>query len=326
MTNLSTQTAQSGTSSSSTSSEGSSPSGSSMNATLTHTSSQNALKAGIYSNRLLAHEDPHLLQECIEGYIKDFEITTTAGYQLAQQLAQVVLKLNRLENWQADFIEAHLAKKGTRFEFVNQLNLNMNHIEQLPFWYFNGCQKSRKEARQIYAAYKQLERLIANHSSDLVEKIQTVFPDLWHFVMGASDAYSNDHTFSEKLSEYSKQNDPKLQLVDLKNYMLKHCQYHISWANSEDRYDTVLRGLRAQAQMDLFTNLNLQRGETSLHRRKTDLLAQLLQLKREAQSLKIIELENTAPSASTAPLAGIITFHENGSPAETATKSKGANA
>jgi hypothetical protein len=102
MTNLSTQTAQSGTSSSNTSSEGSSPSGSSKNATLKHTSSQNALKAGIYSNRLLAHEDPHLLQECIEGYIKDFEITTTAGYQLAQQLAQVVLKLNRLENWQAD--------------------------------------------------------------------------------------------------------------------------------------------------------------------------------------------------------------------------------
>jgi hypothetical protein len=98
------------------------------------------------------------------------------------------------------------------------------------------------------------------------------------------------------------------------------------WAQDEDRYEKVLRGLKAEVQMDLLANPNLQRGETSLHRRKTDLLAQLLQLKREAQSLKIIELENTAPSASTAPLAGIITFHENGSPAETATKSKGSNA
>lgn len=105
MTITSTQTAQSVTSSSSISSEGSSPSGPSKNATLQHTSSQNALKAGIYSNRLLTHEDPQLLQECIEGYVKDFEITTTAGYQLAQELAQVVLKLNRIENWQADIIE-----------------------------------------------------------------------------------------------------------------------------------------------------------------------------------------------------------------------------
>jgi len=121
MTTTSTQTTQSvtsssSTSSSSTSSEGSSPSGPSKNATLHHTSSQNALKAGIYSNRLLANEDPQLLQECIEGYVKDFEITTTAGYQLAQELAQVVLKLNRIENWQADIIESHLSKHKTRQE------------------------------------------------------------------------------------------------------------------------------------------------------------------------------------------------------------------
>lgn len=288
-------------------------------------SSQNALKAGIYSNRLLANEDPELLQECIEGYIKDFEITTTAGYQLAQDLAQAVLKLNRIENWQVDLVEAHLAKNGTRLEFATQLKLNIINVEKLPEWYFNGCQKYRAEARQIYAACKQLDLLIANHSAELMQKIQTTFPDLWRIVMGTSEATAKVYTFSDKLSQYSNQNDPKMRLTDLKDHLQSKYDLALKWAKSEVRYETVLRGLKAQVQMDLLANPNLQRGETALHRRKTDLLAQLLQLKREAQSLKTIELENTAPSASTAPLAGIITFHENGSPAETATKSKGAN-
>jgi hypothetical protein len=45
--------------------------------------------------------------------------------------------------------------------------------------------------------------------------------------------------------------------------------------------------------MDLLANPNLQRGEAALHRKKTDLLFQLIQLKREGQALKIIALENS---------------------------------
>ncbi len=45
--------------------------------------------------------------------------------------------------------------------------------------------------------------------------------------------------------------------------------------------------------MDLLANPNLQLGEAALHLKKTDLLFQLIQLKREAQAFKIIELENS---------------------------------
>ena len=322
MTTTSTQTTQSVTSSSSTSSEGSSPSGPSKNATLHHTSSQNALKAGIYSNRLLANEDPQLLQECIEGYVKDFEITTTAGYQLAQELAQVVLKLNRIENWQADIIESHLSKHKTRQEFAMKLNLSVIGVEHLPDWYFNACQKSRARARKIMSAYLQLKFLIDNHSADLMMSIKGTLPDLWWFVMGTSDATAKVYTFADKLSDFSSKSDPRLRLKDLCEHLVKKYQNEVLWAQDEDRYEMVLRGLKAEVQMDLLANPNLQRGETSLHRRKIDLLAQLLQLKRDAQSLKTIELESTA----LAPQAGVITFHENGSPADTPKKSKRANA
>ena len=268
MTNASTQAAQSG-------------------------ASQNALKAGIYSNRLLPHEDPDLLQECVEGYVRDFEITTTAGFQIAQELAQVVLKLNRIEAWQADIIESYLAKYSTRFEFASQLKLNMLAVDKLPDWYFEGCQKTRAKARRIYSALKQLDYLIENHSVDLMVKIKDALPDLWWFVMDGTGANPNVFTFSDRLSNFSTQSDPRLRLKDLKNHISTSYELALNWAKAEDRYEKVLSGLRAQVQMDLLANPNLQRGEAALHRKKTDLLSQLIQLKREAQTLKIMALENS---------------------------------
>jgi hypothetical protein len=299
MTNTSTQAAQSGASQSG--------------------SSQNALKAGIYSNRLLPHEDPDLLQECVEGYVRDFEITTTAGFQIAQELAQVVLKLNRIEDWQSDHIESHLAKYSTRFEFAKQLDLDMIGIGKLPEWYFDGCQKSRIRARKIYSAFCQLHDLIDQHSADLMLRIKGTFPDLWWFVMGTSEATARVYTFAEKLSAYSNQSDPRLRLQDLKKHFLEKNRYELAWAQSEERYEKVLSGLRAQVQMDLLANPNLQRGEAALHRKKTDLLSQLIQLKREAHALKIIELENSPDSQ-----VGAVTFIESEPPMRKTKSAKGA--
>lgn len=277
MTNSSIQAAQSGASNRSNA---------------PNASTRNALKAGIYTNRLLPHEDPQLLKECVEGYVKDFEITTTAGYQLAQELAQVVLKLNRIEAWQSDIIESHMSKNKSRVEFASQLNLTVLGIDRLPDWYFSDCPKSRATARKMLSALSELLHLIDNHSVELMVSVQTKLPNLWWFVMGTSEARAKVYTFSDRLSVYSSQNDPRLRLQDLKKFILEKCHYEIAWAQSEDRYEKVLSGLKAQVQMDLLANPNLQRGEATLHRKKTDLLAQLLQLKREAQTFKIIELEN----------------------------------
>ena len=77
----------------------------------------------------------------------------------------------------------------------------------------------------------------------------------------------------------------------------------VTWAQSEDRGEKVFSGLRAQVQMDLLANPNLQCGEVALHRKKMDLLFQLIQLKRETQAFKINELENS-PEAQ----VGAVTF------------------
>ena len=46
---------------------------------VSNTSPKNALKSGIYANRLLEGEDPQLLQETIDGLVQDFEVATSIG-------------------------------------------------------------------------------------------------------------------------------------------------------------------------------------------------------------------------------------------------------
>ena len=254
---------------------------------VSNTSPKNALKSGIYANRLLEGEDPQLLQETIDGLEQDFEVTTSIGYQLAQELAQVMLKMSRSERWQCDLIASHMSKHKTRYEFASQLDLEVMDVSSLPDWYFNGSQKERESARKIDSAFIELDHLIKNHSAELMVKVKTIYPNLWWYVFGTNQAIEQRYPFAEILSKYSSKTDPKLRLKDLQEHIRVQESHQILWAASEERYEAVLCGLRAQVQMELAGDPNLQRGETQLHRRKSDLIAQLMQLSREQKTVSL---------------------------------------
>jgi hypothetical protein len=269
-------------------------------------SSKNALKSGIYANKLLEGEDPQQLQNTIDGLVQDFNVTNTIGYQLAQELAQVMLRMTRAERWRATLIAAHLAKHSTRVEFAHQLNLSVLGAASLPDWYFNDSQVDRGRAQSTYNAYIELGYLIKNHSADRMMRVKAELPDLWFFVMGKSEATERVYTFPERLSRYSSKTDPVMRLKDLQNHMLENYSHEILYAESEDRYEAVLDGLRAQVQMELSANPNLQRDETALHRRKTDLIGQLMQISRESQTVQL------SASPSDADKAQVITYKQTG--------------
>ena len=281
-----------------------------MNAIVTkaviNASSKNALKSGIYANKLLEGEDPQQLQNTIDGLVQDFKVTTSIGYQLAQELAQVMLRMTRAERWRATLIAAHLAKHSTRVEFSTQLNLGSLGAASLPDWYFNDSQVDRGRAQSIYNAYIELDYLIKNHSADRMMRVKAELPDLWFFVMGKSEATEKVYTFPERLSRYSSKTDPVTRLKDLQIHMVEKHRHEILWAESEDRYEAVLDGLRAQVQMELSANPNLQRDETALHRRKTDLIGQLIQISRESQTVQL------SASQSEADTAQVITYKQTG--------------
>ena len=269
-------------------------------------SSKNALKSGIYANKLLEGEDPQQLQNTIDGLVQDFNVTNSIGCQLAQELAQVMLRMTRAERWRATLIAAHLAKHSTRVEFSHQLNLSVLGAASLPDWYFNDSQVDRGRAQSIYNAFIDLDYLIKNHSADRMMRVKTELPDLWFFVMGKSEATEKVYTFPERLSQYSAKTDPVMRLKDLKDHMVEKHRNEILWAQSEDRYEAVLDGLRAQVQMELSANTNLQRDETALHRRKTDLIGQLIQISRESQTVQL------SASQSEADTAQVITYKQTG--------------
>ena len=250
-------------------------------------SPKNALKSGIYANRLLEGEDAQLLQETIDGLVEDFEVATSIGYQLAQELAQVMLKMSRCERWQCDLIASHMAKHKTRYEFASQLNLNVLGVSSLPDWYFNDSQEERESARNVYDAFIELDHLIRNHSAELMMQVKAAYPQLWSYVFGKNQAIQQRYTFSEILSKYSSKTDPQMRLKDLQEHIRSQNLHKILWAISEERYEAVLCGLRAQVQMELAVDPNLQRGETQLHRRKSDLIAQLMQLSREQKTVSL---------------------------------------
>jgi hypothetical protein len=176
----------------------------------------------------------------------------------------------------------------------------------LPDWYFNDSQVDRGRAQSIYNAFIDLDYLIKNHSADRMMRVKAELPDLWFFVMGKSEATEKVYTFPERLSQYSAKTDPVMRLKDLKDHMVEKHRSEILWAQSEDRYEAVLDGLRAQVQMELSANTNLQRDETALHRRKTDLIGQLIQISRESQTVQL------SASQSEADTAQVITYKQTG--------------
>ncbi len=180
-----------------------------------------------------------------------------------------------------------MAKHKTRYEFASQLNLNVLGVSSLPDWYFNDSQEERESARNIYDAFVELDHLIRNHSAELMMQVKAAYPRLWSYVFGKNQAIQQRYTFSEILSKYSTKTDPQMRLKDLQEHIRSQNLHKILWAISEERYEAVLCGLRAQVQMELAGDPNLQRGETQLHRRKSDLIAQLMQLSREQKTVSL---------------------------------------
>ena len=185
-----------------------------------------------------------------------------------------------------------------------------DHARTLVF-FCNRCRASpgldeNSPCCSIDNAYIDLEYLIKNHSADRMMRVKAELPDLWFFVMGNSEATEKVYTFPERLSRYSSKTDPVSRLKDLQNHMVEKHRHEILWAESEDRYEAVLDGLRAQVQMELSANPNLQRDETALHRRKTDLIGQLIQISRESQTVQL------SASQSEADTAQVITYKQTG--------------
>jgi len=241
-------------------------------------SSGNAIKSGIYSDRILAGEDPQKLLEITEALIADHGVQSFTGKRLCSDLALVMFKQDRLERHLQQLCQSHLAKHSVRAEICRELGIDTLKTASLPDWIFNGEQTNRANSRWLKLVLRQANHLHENHSANLMLQIQQVYPELWDFVTGKSSAKAKVYTFAEMLDQYSQQSDPRYRLKDLIDHITKTYSAELLWATSEERFEQVLASFVDQCMFDALTNPNFQRSVVFLERQQKDLIGQILAL------------------------------------------------
>ena len=241
-------------------------------------SSGNAIKAGIYSDRILAGEDPQKLLEITEALIADYGAQTFTGKRLCSDLALVMFKQDRIERHLEWLSQSHLAKHSVRVEICRELGIDTLMTSKLPDWIFTGDPGMRDKSRWLNLVIGQAYHLHDNHSSSLMLQIQQVYPELWDFVTGKSSAKAKVYTFAEMLDQYSQQSDPRYRIKDLIEHITKTYSAELLWATSEERFEQVLASFVDQCMFDALTNPNFQRSVVFLERQQKDLIGQILAL------------------------------------------------
>lgn len=269
--------------------------------------SRNALKRGIFTNALLDDEDPQDVEVIVDDLINRFDAGDASGEICARRLVQTTLQIKRLNQAQLDYIEGYMQGESIRQEFCLQVGISTSIGKHLPSWYFTSEPKPRKTARFFSSAVKEAKWLQKNHSVDLMIRAKEVVPALWSLLMGGDEGpIVKVHTFGERLASMYKKANAQENLQAFIEAMDNKHPYELMWAQSDQRFDSIVQGLRAKAMLDAMSNPNWARADSLFHRRSQDLLETLVSLKHEKNRLTqpILEvLESSKPKRKSKALA-----------------------
>ena len=247
-------------------------------------SSGNAIKSGIYSDRILAGEDPQKLLEITEALIADYGAQTFTGKRLCSDLALVMFKQDRIERHLEWLSQSQLSKHSVRVEICRELGIDTLMTPKLPDWIFTGDPGMRDKSRWLNLVVGQAYHLHDNHSSSLMLQIQQQYKELWDFVTGKNSAQAKVYTFAEMLVKYSNQSDPRFRIKDMIDHITKKHAAELLWAAHEARFEQVISSFVDQCLFDALTNPNFQRAVALLERQQKDLIEQILALEAGLQS------------------------------------------
>ncbi len=265
-------------------------------------SSRNALKRGIYTNAVLAGEDVQALEELALNISDIYSICDPAGEILVRRYLQNTLQTNRLQNAQADLIEAKMHSHSTRQKFCYEVNLSSPTAELLPDWYFDTNPEPKNAANYLFEVYEEATQLKNNYTPDLMLTAKTAYPKLWQYLMGSSGSATQKvyATLGERLATLYKQSQPQSNIQHLIDELKREHYFELLWGENEFRYTAVIKGLRAMAVTEVITDPNLSKAEGALHRRSQDLLGSIVALKREHTNAAQIQLGDVIEEQKTA--------------------------
>jgi hypothetical protein len=256
-------------------------------------SSRNAVKVGLYTDSLLEGEDPNELETLRASLVEQWGLEGTQGELLARDYVYSELKTARLQKAQVTLIESQMHTQDTRREFGKQAGFSPLEYDKLPDWYFGSDDAPKKHAILLCNAVNEAHELKTRYALNAMLQAKTMFPCLWRVVMGPN-AINPNQTLGERLLARFAKGTPEANLQAFIDHHVAKSFYDIRWGASCERFEAILRGLRAKFEMEVLCRQDWSKVEVSQHRKRLELTQLAHAIKREHRSFEDVSgLEST---------------------------------
>ena len=205
-------------------------------------SSKNAQKASIFTKGYLPSENPEQRQAQFELLCQQWGATDPTRQLLLRTVEEASLGYERLMLAMRQKIEGKMQSLDIAQEFARQAGINAIEALSLPSWYFKESSSEKAFAAKVLDAYAEVIALRRCFSDQLTAQIAQQFPNLYAYVM---EGQRPGIIFSSVLGQRYRQATPLQNYAAVQKEIEENHRYHLLWAQDDERFETIISGIRA---------------------------------------------------------------------------------
>jgi len=208
-------------------------------------SAKNAQTHAIFTEGYLPWEDINTRQENFKKMCQHWGADDPLRLMVLRSIEQASLMADRLALVQRQRIEGLMQSSCIKRLFAIEAGFTAHNAEELPMWFFLEEEDGDNKKYALYLARVQAQaaQLKNQYCDVVVPQIEARFADLYHYVMQGK---SEKTSFLMVLGQRFKQSVPTLNLAVVINQISERYGYHVDWAVSPLRYQTIIHSLRAE--------------------------------------------------------------------------------
>jgi len=207
-----------------------------------NTSSKNAQKASIFTKGYLPSENPEQKQVQFELLCQQWGASDPTRQLLLRTVEEASLGYERLMLAMRQKIEGKMQSLDIAQEFAKQAGINLLEAMNFPSWYFKEGSSEKAFAAKVLDAYAEVITLRRCFSDQLTAQIAQQFPNLYAYVM---EGQRQGAILSSVLGQRYRQATPLQNYAAVQKEIEDNHKYHLLWAQDEERFETIIAGIRA---------------------------------------------------------------------------------
>ena len=205
-------------------------------------SSKNAQKASIFTKGYLPSENPEQRQAQFELLCQQWGASDPTRQLLLRTVEEASLGYERLMLAMRQKIEGKMQSLDIAQEFAKQAGISVLEAMSFPSWYFKEGSSEKAFAAKVLDAYAEVIALRRCFSDQLTAQIAQQFPNLYAYVM---EGQRQGAIFSSVLGQRYRQATPLQNYAAVQKEIEDNHKYHLLWAQDEERFETIITGIRA---------------------------------------------------------------------------------